>query len=119
MRSNRYWFIGWLTLSIALPGAVGCLGEDDLEIASDEEVTDYYIDEGSIEVAVTKPTLAAEGGEDELAGCVRVEYCQHPDPVLGTTCIWDACTFQAAWAECDVDGRYVCGRINPVKGMRR
>jgi len=138
MKRMSSWSVCGITLSAALFGAAGCMGEGDLEIVDDELVgdqatadesqlapgaaeanlVDYYLDDVSITVGEKSATAPEEAGASALAGCVRVEYCQHPDPVLGTTCIWDACSFNAAWAECDVDGRFVCGRINPVKGMR-
>ena len=60
---------------------------------------------------------AAPGDEAAKVNCSTIQWCNEPGPA-GTICIWNACSFSQAYAECVTDANYVCGGITQPAYIR-
>ena len=106
-----------LLLAATLGACAADLGE-----ATDDEDVWTVADPGRAPAAQQAGPIEDQGvpGEDEaaiLAGCTHIQWCNEPGPV-GTVCIWDACSFSAALAECTSDANFVCGGITQPAEIR-
>lgn len=90
-------------------------GTVESELLAPEEAARSGADAGEWPAAVARPAgekVPSDTPESAIAsGCSIVQYCNHPDSVLGTTCIKQGCTLSQAQEECSREAQNVCGTI--------
>jgi hypothetical protein len=104
---------------LALVGA--CASEDQAEVSSENIPHEQLFSSEEVgkvpDVELVKGEDGESGDFSTKAGCSHIQWCNEPGP-NGTICIWDACSYSAAYNECVVDANYVCGGIKQPAYIR-
>jgi hypothetical protein len=108
-------------LAVGYFAALACSSRDGIDGALQEDLESDAVEaESGPHEDVVATDEAESDSPDEVesvdkAGCSHVQFCNHPDPNLGSVCIQDGCFDDPARAdaECRDDIVFVCGRITP------